>query len=241
MNNPTTWLNAIWESDLPANSKFIAAFLRRYMNDIRDSAWPSLKTISEKTGLTKKTVLKYISILEEKDYLIKESGNRTTSNRYHAHIPHQVGGVGGTLGSVVGGVTDTPCSVGDTPQVVDELHTNKQLNKQDNKQLNKKFNFRQHIINFAEHYGLSLDIEKLDHWIEIRKKKKAVNSEVAWKMFVTESVKAKITPTEAINICAQKGWKGFEASWLQNIQANQPKDSMGFMARHSDQSWAVGL
>ncbi len=126
MNNPTTWLNAIWKSELPSHSKLLAAYLRRFMNDDSDIAYPSLARISHETSITKKTVLKYLDVLEDKGYLVKQSGNSLKSNRYISKLPE----------SYLGSVPLTPRSVRDTPQVVEDVHPNKQgLNKQSNKPL----------------------------------------------------------------------------------------------------------
>ncbi len=126
MNNPTTWLNAIWKSDLPSHSKLLAAYLRRFMNDDSDIAYPSLARISHETSITKKTALKYLDVLELEGFLIKQSGNSLKSNRYISDLPK----------SYLGSVPLTPRSVPRTPGVVEDVHPNKQgLNKQSNKPL----------------------------------------------------------------------------------------------------------
>lgn len=81
------WLNTIWKTDLPANAKYLACYLRRFMNDERDMAWPSLRKIEGETGLSHPTVLKYLNILESEGWLVKESGSFNKSNTYFAAIP----------------------------------------------------------------------------------------------------------------------------------------------------------
>lgn len=124
MNNPTTWLNAIWKSELPSQSKLLAAYLRRFMNDDSDMAYPSLSRISCETSQARPTVVKYLNVLEEKGFLLKESGNSKRSNRYISNLPCDA------LGSKRGELPSKRGELG----VVNEVNSNKQgLNKQSNK------------------------------------------------------------------------------------------------------------
>jgi uncharacterized protein YdaU (DUF1376 family) len=52
------------------------------------------------------------------------------------------------------------------------------------------------------------------HWADWKKARKAPLTQTAWKRFVAEADKAGITAVEAVRICAEKGWRGFEADWL---------------------------
>ena len=133
LNNPTTWLNMIWKADIPSQSKLIAAYLRRFMNDESAIAYPSLKRICADVNLTKPTVLKYLDVLIEHDFLEKTSGDRTTSNKYKLNIPDS-----GSKGDLLGVVKDVyQGSKGDLLGVVKDVYPNKQhLNKQINKQTN---------------------------------------------------------------------------------------------------------
>lgn len=125
MNNPTTWLNLIWKSDLPSHSKYLAAYLRRFMNDDSDMAYPSLARITCETGLAKSTAVKYLNVLQERGFLLRESGNSVKSTRYISNIPTEC------LGSSRDGLRSSRDGLG----VVRETDTNKQrLNKQSNKQ-----------------------------------------------------------------------------------------------------------
>jgi hypothetical protein len=85
------WLNTIWSTDLPSYSKLLACYLRRFMNDEKDMAWPSLARIEGETGLSHATVLKYLGVLEDEGWLVKQSGNFTTSNTYFASLPEELG------------------------------------------------------------------------------------------------------------------------------------------------------
>jgi len=95
------------------------------------------------------------------------------------------------------------------------------------------------VFNFKQNLFLGgADYDDIDNWMAVRKKKKAVNSERAYKTFLAEVRKAGITVREAVKICSAKQWKGFEASWLANEQQKKPD---GFIDRHQNKDWANGL
>jgi len=56
----------------------------------------------------------------------------------------------------------------------------------------------------------------VDHWMVVRKNKKAANTEHALNLITTEAEKAGITTAQAIEFAANKGWSGFKADWYQN-------------------------
>ncbi|GIJ96593.1 hypothetical protein CAPN001_11620 [Capnocytophaga stomatis] len=76
----------------------------------------------------------------------------------------------------------------------------------------KRFDFRKALLEAG------FDPELSAEWLKIRKAKKAVNSELAFKNFMREVEKSGRSPNEVLAIVVQKQWKGFEASWLHNEQ-----------------------
>jgi len=78
------------------------------------------------------------------------------------------------------------------------------------KDINNKptaFNFRNSFLE------LGVDNDILNDWLSVRKKKKGVNSETAFKGFVNEVKKSNLTIPQAVEICASKSWASFNASW----------------------------
>ena len=82
------WVKLILKTDLPSNAKYIALYLSTYMNMNQDMAFPSLKRIEGETGLSHPSVLKYLKLLETEGWIVKQSGDRVTSNRYWVNIPN---------------------------------------------------------------------------------------------------------------------------------------------------------
>lgn len=75
-----------------------------------------------------------------------------------------------------------------------------------------KFDFKKNLIDF----GFQQDL--VDEWILIRRNKKAINTERALKMFISEIEKTGKPPNEVLEIIVKKQWKGFEAIYLNNLQ-----------------------
>lgn len=86
--------------------------------------------------------------------------------------------------------------------------------KEINKEINNKFNFKKELEN--------LKIEKniINDFLIIRKKKKAHNSETAFKKIEKEIKLSGKSANECIKIAVERSWAGFTAEWLQNSQSS---------------------
>jgi len=82
------WVKLILKTDLPYPAKYLALYLSTYMNMNHDMAFPSLKRIEGESGMSHPTVLKHLALLETEGWIIKQSGDRVTSNRYWIGIPN---------------------------------------------------------------------------------------------------------------------------------------------------------
>ena len=75
------------------------------------------------------------------------------------------------------------------------------------------FNFRKAMLSEG------FTPELVDEWLKIRKAKKAVNTERAFKTFIEQVRKTNQDINTVLSIIVQKQWKGFEADWLHSTQA----------------------
>ena len=75
------------------------------------------------------------------------------------------------------------------------------------------FNFRKAMLSEGFTHEL------VDEWLKIRKAKKAVNTERAFKTFIEQVRKTNQDINTVLSIIVQKQWKGFEADWLHSAQA----------------------
>lgn len=92
------------------------------------------------------------------------------------------------------------------------------INKDENGKT-KKFPFKKSLLD------LGVDEIVVDTFLEVRKKKKAVNSELAFTKISNEIIKSGLTPNEAITIAAEKSWSGFEADWVKEKNFSQKQEN----------------
>ena len=78
------------------------------------------------------------------------------------------------------------------------------------------FNFRKAMLSEG------FTPELVDEWLKIRKAKKAINTECAFKTFIEQVRKTNQDMNTVLSIIVQKQWKGFEADWLHSTQAPHP-------------------
>lgn len=66
------------------------------------------------------------------------------------------------------------------------------------------------------------DKEVVKTFLEIRKKKKGVNSEIAFNALKIEIEKSGKTAEQCLTICCEKSWAGFNAEWINSNFNKQP-------------------
>ena len=79
----------------------------------------------------------------------------------------------------------------------------------------KKYNFSQALLS----YGFNSDL--VSTWLEVRRKKKAVNSEIAFKNFISEVEKTGKDKNEVLEKCVYMSWSGFQAKWIEETKKSQ--------------------
>lgn len=127
---PLDWMEAIWSTEIPSNSKLLACYLRSFMNAKSDMAWPSYSRIIAETGLKRSTVAKHFNILEEEGWIARNRGRKGKNTEYIATIPKKITNVMGSALNELGSAPDELCSSPDELEVVHQTHSNKQVNKQ---------------------------------------------------------------------------------------------------------------
>lgn len=84
----------------------------------------------------------------------------------------------------------------------------------------EKFNFADALV------SQGADQKLISEYMEVRKAKKAVNSETAFKSLISEQQKSGLTLNQVLEHCVVNSWKGFMAEWVKNqnqpVQQNKP-------------------
>lgn len=111
-------------------------------------------------------------------------------------------------------------STNSTVNVNDNVNVNDILLIKETKDIIKpKFDFKKSLLD------LGIDEIVVDTFLKVRKKKKAVNSELAFTKISNEIIKSGLTPNEAITIAAEKSWSGFESDWVKEKNFAQKKEN----------------
>jgi predicted transcriptional regulator len=88
--NCYTWIKCVQNGGLTPQENHLCHFLLTKMNMDTDIAWPSIAEIVHKTGLSKRTVYRALSSLEEKKWIVRDSGGPKASNMYYTCFPEPV-------------------------------------------------------------------------------------------------------------------------------------------------------
>ena len=140
------WINTIWETDLPPYSKYLACYLRKFMNSKHDMAWPSYSRIIHETGLSRMTVSRYLGKLEQEGWIIRSRGRKGKNTEYTACFPSSITErLANNSGSTSQVLSSTSQILSSTSQV-HELNNNKQ-------RINKDALFGELWLSFDVEYG----------------------------------------------------------------------------------------
>ena len=88
--------------------------------------------------------------------------------------------------------------------------TNKNVKNKEEK--NNTFNFYDSMVSFGFEEQLVKD------WIQVRKVKKATNTETAFNGFIREVNKNENSPNFILKNCVERNWSGFKSEWLPKEQ-----------------------
>lgn len=96
-----------------------------------------------------------------------------------------------------------------------ECHSHNNI---DNNINNKSMSLNAHARKFDFAWalrGAGVSEQHVAEWMEIRKTKKATNSQTAFDALVRESAKAGLSVDEAVTKCIEESWKGFRAIYME--------------------------
>lgn len=108
--------------------------------------------------------------------------------------------------------------VGKTDKSLSEKPTHNNNSKTTNTKANiykEKFNFANALV------SQGADQKLISEYMEVRKAKKAVNSETAFKSLISEQQKSGLTLNQVLEHCVVNSWKGFKAEWVKTQNQNQ--------------------
>lgn len=89
-----------------------------------------------------------------------------------------------------------------------ERNTEEKRTEKEKEKNNNKFDFKKSLLSFG------FDSILVDEWLKVRRVKKAVNSEIAFKGFIREVKLNGQDINFILQKCVEKGWRSFECDWL---------------------------
>lgn len=87
----------------------------------------------------------------------------------------------------------------------------------------KRFDFKNSLI------GIGVSPEVADDWMQVRKTKRASNTETAFRRIKNEIDKSGLSANECITIAVARSWQGFQADWVANQQRSRPTGRMSVL------------
>lgn len=108
-------------------------------------------------------------------------------------------------------------------------NSNKDNRKDSRKNNISQFDFRSALL------GLGVSVEAADTWLEVRRRAKAVNSELAFKDLCSEIAKSGQPADDCIRLAAANSWRGFKAEYLRprNMVGNRPQPRQESVFEHN--------
>jgi len=101
--------------------------------------------------------------------------------------------------------------------ILDSVHSKDSTHNNNSKTTITKANIYKEKFNFADALvSQGADQKLISEYMEVRKAKKAVNSETAFKSLISEQQKSGLTLNQVLEHCVVNSWKGFKAEWIKN-------------------------
>ncbi|WP_312158882.1 helix-turn-helix domain-containing protein [Acinetobacter sp.] len=195
-------------------------------------AWPSIKRLEIDTKCDRKTIMKVLERLQEIN-LIRFTGEV----RGNGVKVYQLIGVRGREDDLTGTKKGTSTKIGTSTKngtststkigtaTSTKIGTRNLPIESTNESTNiykEKFNFANALV------SQGADQKLISEYMEVRKAKKAVNSETAFKSLISEQQKSGLTLNQVLEHCVVNSWKGFKAEWVKNqntVHGQQNKPS----------------
>ena len=89
---------------------------------------------------------------------------------------------------------------------------------------NNNFDFKSALIS----YGFNTEL--VSDWLQVRKSKKATNTETSFNNFVSQVEKSGVNKNEILKICISRDWKGFNTDWIKDMDI--PKEKKPFISNN---------
>lgn len=220
-----TFTESMREAGLTGNELVVMAVIHCYSQKKQGVFFGKRDFLADVCGCTPRTIANILASLEERGLISKGTGAFEGHLRccYYSTLDDHI------------------------PARMKNFHSNEKISSGDGKNFirpNEKISsIKENInINFNEKEGslsnapargkfdfrgalleLGVTPETADAWMEVRRRAKAVNSELAFKDVAAQIAKSGHSAEECIHKAAAKSWRGFEAAWMEERQPAQQR------------------
>lgn len=157
--------------------------------------------LSEETGISQQSIRTCLSRLEKSGEITIQSTNRfslVTIVNYNNYQDDDR--------------QSTSQLTNNQPTINQQSTTSKEVK---NSKKVKKGNNKEHVFNFkAAVLSLDVDLNTLNDWLTVRKKKRASDTKTAFNTLLKEINKSGLHPQQAIEMAAANSWSGFKSEWV---------------------------
>lgn len=154
-----------------------------------------LNALSVETGMSIQTIRTSLTRLEKSGEINRQSNNRFSLITICNYDRFQAS-------------EEKDNNLANTPATSEQQTNNNDLRSKRNKRSNTPFDFLKSLIE----KGVVEQVAK--DWLEVRKRKKASNTQTAFKGLETQIVKSGLNWNEAITTAVTHSWAGFNADWI---------------------------
>lgn len=203
------------DAGLSGNLLLVFALINGYSQKQRGCYYGSLANTAEVIGCTDETVRTSLKTLTDRGLIERfEFMDGRIHRVAYRTIPKNLG--------TQKICPDLPKNLGGTSQKIwDNNNTDIENEKKKKVSISaparEKFDFRQALLD------LGVTTETADAWMEVRRRAKAVNSELAFNDVANQIAKSGYTAEECIHKAAAKSWRGFEAAWMEERKPAQQR------------------
>ena len=175
-------------------------------------AWPSIKRLEVDTKCDRKTIMKVLERLQEINLI-----RFTEETRGNGVKVYQLVGVRGREDDLTSTKKGTSTKIGTSTKNGTSTSTKIGTQNLPIESTNESTNIYKGKFNFAKALvSQGADQKLISEYMEVRKAKKAVNSETAFKSLISEQQKSGLTLNQVLEHCVVNSWKGFKAQWVKN-------------------------
>lgn len=188
-----------------------------------NTCFPSVARITTDTCLDRKTIMKAISQMIE-DGLLEDTGHRKGATKQV--VVYRLLGVASREDDQINSTKNGTVPKLEQYQISHETVPNFPINSTKNGTRNLKGTKKEsnNSIKFdfaSELKKLGANDQLIKDWIAVRKTKKAGNTKTALDGFTKQVEKSGLPLNTVLEICIVRDWKGFNSSWLANINLSE--------------------